>query len=338
MQPTHKTRARALSLASLALVAASRTTLFLDIPTELGLEILELGLTHTPFSTLAAVSRAFSALIEAILYRHVVLSTPKTMSLFYRTIKSKSPEFIETRIKTLAVTVEPWRFTAASGIELEGIIAACTGLRVISVPRPAVLANSLSHYSLHRTLPSEIVIRSFDTTPFREREHSPSGGAAASPAAHLSASLSHLKIAEPGDTWHSPLSILAFFGSAPHLTHLSLARRMDANTDNDQVFVDEVQVLLASRPALRMLVVRIFPAHWPHYVDPSVPVASSTIWAALAPVAEADKRLVLVAAELEDDEASSWAYVPASSGLRVCSFWERCKMESEARGVQENEF
>ncbi|KAJ7187619.1 hypothetical protein GGX14DRAFT_326702, partial [Mycena pura] len=270
--------------------SSSRNALLLDIPTELGLEILKLSLTHTPFGTLAAVSRAFSALVAVILYRHVILSTPKALSLFYRTVKSKSPEFLDARIKTLAVTVEPWRFTSASGIELASIIAACTGLHVLSVPRPGMLTNFLSH----RTLPSEITIRSFDTSPLCEWERLPTGVALASPAAHLAARLSHLNVAEPGDTWHSPLSILAFFGAAPHLTHLSLARRINANTENDQVFVSEVRVLLSSRPSLRMLVVRMFHAHWPHCIDPPVPVASSSIWASLAPIANADKRLVLV--------------------------------------------
>ncbi|KAJ7935150.1 hypothetical protein B0H13DRAFT_2472974 [Mycena leptocephala] len=104
VQPAaHKTRTRALSL---ALISAYKTAPLLDIPTELGLEILELGLTSTTFSTLAAVSKAFSALIASILYRHVVLDSLETMSYFYRTTKSKSPDFLDTHIKTLAVTIE----------------------------------------------------------------------------------------------------------------------------------------------------------------------------------------------------------------------------------------
>ncbi|KAJ7935104.1 hypothetical protein B0H13DRAFT_1949694 [Mycena leptocephala] len=293
VQPAaHKTRARALSL---ALIAASKTAPLLDIPTELGLEILELGLTHTTFSTLAAVSKAFSALIAI-------------------------PDFLDTHIKTLAVTIEPWRFTPAARRELESIIAACTGIRAVSVTRPGILAQSLSHLRPHYTFPSEVTIQAFDAiTPF-EWEHS-DGATPPCPAAHLSSSLTHLRISEPGDTWHSPLSILAFFGSTPHLTHLSLARRMDANTDNDQVFVDEVSVLLASRANLRMLVVRIFPAQWPYYFDPTVTAVDSSIWAAL-------------------ESGVSWAHVPAKQG--GCQggfhdFWESSRKEWEAQHKEELE-
>jgi hypothetical protein len=338
VQPAaHKTRARALSL---ALIAASKTAPLLDIPTELGLEILELGLTHTTFSTLAAVSKAFSALIASILYRHVVLDSLETMSYFYRTTKSKSPDFLDTHIKTLAVTIEPWRFTPAARRELESIIAACTGIRAVSVTRPGILAQSLSHLRPHYTFPSEVTIQAFDAiTPF-EWECS-DGATPPCPAAHLSSSLTHLRISEPGDTWHSPLSILAFFGSTPHLTHLSLARRMDANTDNDQVFVDEVSVLLASRANLRMLVVRIFPAQWPYYFDPTVTAVDSSIWAALESVAAADTRLILVPAGFDrHTEGVSWAHVPAKQGGcqgRFHDFWESSRKEWEAQHKEELE-
>ncbi|KAJ7502989.1 hypothetical protein B0H11DRAFT_2188108 [Mycena galericulata] len=329
----HKTRSRALSL---ALIAASRTSPLLDIPTELGLEILELGLSHTPFSALAAVSKAFAALISRITYRNVVLDSIETMSLFSRTTKSKSPDFLDTHIKTLTVTIDPWYFTPTSRIELEGIIASCTGLRAISVARPGFLA--LSRHPLHRPLPSEVTVQSFDAaTPFEWQSVS-IGGAflppSASSAAHLSASLTRLRISEPGDAWHSPLSILQFFGSAPHLTHFALTRRMDANIDNDEVFVDELRMLLASRPQLKLLVVSIFPAQWPRYFDPAVSVTSSTIWVALSSLAEADKRVVLLEAGLEGRRDDiSWADIPPTHKNLTgqSSFWEHSRREREVR-------
>ncbi|KAJ7188698.1 hypothetical protein C8R46DRAFT_848892, partial [Mycena filopes] len=263
----------------------------LDIPTELGLEILELGLTHTPFSTLAAVSKAFSSLITTIIYRHVVLNSVESLSLFARTARAKSPDFLDSHIKTLAVTVEPWRLHSPDILmKLERIFASCTGLHALSIPLPTLLTGLSSRRSLRAASPSEVTVQSFDTTfPFEwdSAVHS-------APAAHFSSSLTHLRISEPGDTWHSPLSILAFFGGAPHLTHFALARRMDANVENDQIFVDEVSILLADRPNLKMLVVRIFPGQWPRCVDETVAPSSSSIWEALALVAEADKRVVLV--------------------------------------------
>ncbi|KAK7057579.1 hypothetical protein R3P38DRAFT_2841834 [Favolaschia claudopus] len=331
IQPAHKTRARALSL---ALVAASRTAPLLDIPTELGLEILELALTHTPFTILFAVSKSFSALISTILYRHIVLDSLQTLSLFSRTAKSKSPEFLDAHIKTLTVEIEPWRFNAAARIELERVVAACTGLRALAVSRPGVLCHSLSYPTLPRALPSEVTIQSFDAS---------AAPSASSHAAHLSASITHLRISEPGDTWHSPLSILAFFGSTPHLTHLALARRMDANIDNDQVFANELRYLLANRRNLKMIVVRVFPAHWPQYCDDSYPGAagtvsaeSSSIWAALATVAEFDKRLILVSAGFKNRGVDSVVYeesvVPRVGRRRGFSdFWEQSRRDWEAR-------
>ncbi|KAJ6497654.1 hypothetical protein C8R45DRAFT_134973 [Mycena sanguinolenta] len=328
IQPApQKTRARALSL---ALIAASRPAPLLDIPTELGLEILELSLTHTPFSTLAAVSRAFAALISLILYRHIILDSLETMSLLHRTTKTKSRDFLDTHIKTLVVTIEPWRFTAATRIELEGIVATCTGLRALSVTRPGILGDPLSH----RVFPSEITIQSFDASPPFQWVRTAAKFTPSAPSSAAAGHLTHLRISEPGDTWHSPLSILAFFGSTPHLTHFALARRMDANEDNDQVFVDEVSMLLASRRNLKMIIVRIFPERWPHYSDDSG-AESSSIWAALASIAEADSRLVLVAAgfNCRPDSVSRVpepiARVSRTSGF--ADFWEQSRKDWEAR-------
>ncbi|KAJ7018352.1 hypothetical protein C8F04DRAFT_977400 [Mycena alexandri] len=326
-----KTRARALSL-----VLVAKSAPFLDIPAELGLEILELGLTHTPFSTLAVVSKTFHSLISTILYRHVVLDSVETLSLFARTVKSKSQHFLDAHIKTLAVTIEPWSFTSAKRIELEGTLASCTGLHTLFIPLPGILIKPLSRHPLHRALPSEVTIQSFDTAPLFEWD---SGISA--PAAHLSSSLTHLRISEPGDTWHSPLSILEFFGSTPHLTHFALARRMDANIENDQVFVDEMCTLLASRPNLKMLVVRIFPSQWPRYIDENVSPSSSSIWEALSIVAEADQRVVLVAAGLDGpDDTVFWANVRTSYAVRpdgLFNFWERSRIEWETQSTPDLE-
>ncbi|KAJ7099562.1 hypothetical protein B0H15DRAFT_820744 [Mycena belliarum] len=313
--PAHKTRARALSL---ALIAASRPAPLLDIPIELGLEILEYSLTHTPFTTLSVVSKAFSALVSSILYKHVALDSVQTVSLLHRTVKSKTAQFLETYVKTLTVTVEPWRFTPSVRIELERIIASCTGLRALSIPRPGIL----TALSYHCILPSDVTVQSFDAAAPFEWKH-PSAHTTHGPAAHCSASLTHLRISEPGDAWYSPLSILEFFGSAPELSHLALPRRRDANTDNDEVFVNELCTLLASRPQLKMLVVGIFPAQWPCYSPQTDSPASSSIWAALSSVAEIDRRIILVEAGLEE-EGGAWANH---------NFWEHAKMKFRTEEV-----
>ncbi|KAJ6631612.1 hypothetical protein B0H10DRAFT_1979609 [Mycena sp. CBHHK59/15] len=261
-------RARSLTL------VASRTTPLLEIPTELGFEIIELAITQTPFSVLASVSKAFNALVSSIIYKTVIIDSVQTMSLFYRTVKI--------HIKTLAITLEPERFTLAKRIELEEIIASCKGLRTLALPRPGVLAATLS--PTHRTThcPAKHCLHA---APLER------------PAAHLSASLTHLRICEPGEAWHAPLSVLEFFGGLPHLTHL--AWRLCA--------------LLVSRPKLKMLIVSIFPAHWPYYFDQ------------MTPRRLADSRLVLLAARIDGSKEASWACVSSTargSQPRHRSFWE----------------
>ncbi|KAJ7246245.1 hypothetical protein C8J57DRAFT_1190593 [Mycena rebaudengoi] len=311
---TRKSRTRTLSFT----LVASRTAPILEIPTELGFEILELALRNTPFHTLAAVSAAFSALISTIIYRTVVLDSETTLSLFSRTVQSKSPDFLHSHVKTLVITLEPARFTAATRIELERIIASCTGVRTLALPRPGILAAALAHHPLHLSLPFEVIIQSFDEAkPFEWGCVLPKP-ASEYPAAHLSSSITHLRVCEPGDVWYSPLSILQFFGGAYHLTHLALVRRMNSNTDNDAIFVEEVCSLLVSRPNLKMIVVSIFPEQWPRYFDEMIPATSSSIWQTLSFVAEADPRVVLVEGVKGWTETIPWARCP--------NFWEHSTM------------
>nr|GAT57874.1 predicted protein [Mycena chlorophos] len=303
-------RSRALSL---GLAAASKHAPLLDIPLEVGLAILELGLAHTPSSTLASVSRAFSDIIACILYRNVVLDTPAKLALFARTVRGAPTTFIDTHVKTLAITLD-WRsLSATSRMDIESVIAGCRGARILSLPRPGVLARAVSRDS--RVLPTEITIQSFDLDD---------DGSLAVSALPLASSLTHLRVSEPGDTWQSPLSILFFFGCGPQLSYLALSRRVHANEDNDAVFVDEVQTILESRPRLKMLVVRVFPAYFPFYCGSSTPLEESPIWESLSVVAERDPRLVLVTAGFEGCK-TPWAHVCDEN------FWESCRDAWERR-------
>ncbi|KAJ6631601.1 hypothetical protein B0H10DRAFT_1753956, partial [Mycena sp. CBHHK59/15] len=224
------------------------------IPVDIGLDILELALIETPPTTLLLVSKAFNALVSTIIYKTVVLDSLQKVALFHRTIASKPPDFLATHVKTLAVTAE--RYTSEARTQLEDIIAACNGLRTLVIPRPGVLAATRDP----RATPTELVIQKFDAvTPFEWDP--PFAHAAERPAAHLSAALTHLRVCEPGDVWHAPRAMLEFFGALPRLTHLTLARHVNApNEQNDDVFVVDVRALLEARPALQMLVVSLFPA------------------------------------------------------------------------------
>ncbi|KAJ7287188.1 hypothetical protein C8J57DRAFT_1283151 [Mycena rebaudengoi] len=305
-----------------------RSCPLLDIPAEIGLEILELALLDTPSTILALVSKDFGALVSSIIYRTVVLDCLQRIVLFYRTVRSKSPEFLD-RVKILLVT--SLRYATETPKQLQEIVAACRGLRTLAVPRPGVLASSLVRVFYMR--PSDLILQSFDAvTPFEWDPLFDQGSA--SPAAYLSDTLTHLRICEPGMVWHSPLSTLDFFGALPHLTHLALARRV--NSIMNDVFVDEIKTLLTRRPSLVMLVVSLFPNNWPNSSPAACSLCSTRcICKALMKVADGDKRLVLLTAGwdvLQEAEYSDIYPVHACHGSRRLggsNFWENWRMSDK---------
>ncbi|KAJ7169064.1 hypothetical protein C8R43DRAFT_945033 [Mycena crocata] len=307
----------------------------LDVPAEIALEIMEFALLHTPSHTLALVSKAFNDLVCRIIYRTVVLDSLERIDLFNRTIRSKSLEFFNSHVRTLAVISKSYNINGR--MQMEEIIAACPGLRTLVIPRPGILASPL----ISSTTPSEVIIQGFDAvTPF---EFDPLFGYVRSPAAHISTPLTHLRICEPGQVWHSPLSILEFFGPLPHLTHLALAQRVSpTKIDNDTVFVQEVRVILANRPNLKIFLVNIFPARWPKPTRAAWSLCSySCICKALIHVAETDRRLVLLTTGwdtiVEEDEHGfrdihSTSPPSANHGSwrpGAISFWDNWRMSDK---------
>ncbi|KAJ7772113.1 hypothetical protein DFH07DRAFT_216502 [Mycena maculata] len=289
-----KTRAPQRLTSVLPVAPVAQRAPLLDVPTEIGLEILELALIATPSAaaTLATVSKRFSALVANIIYKTVILGSLEAIALFNRTVRSKPAIFLETHVRTLAITCSSSYDTKAR-VQLEEIVAACTGVRILAIPRPGILTSAL----ISRTRPAQLIIQNFDAcTPF---EWDPLfDQAPESPAAHLSTPLTHLRICEPGIVWHSPGSTLDFFGPLPHLTHLALARSISPEPNfNDRVFVQEICTILASRAGLKMLVVSIYPARWPKPTRAACSLCShSCLCKALIRVSETDKRLVLLTA------------------------------------------
>ncbi|KAF9243172.1 hypothetical protein BU15DRAFT_43196 [Melanogaster broomeanus] len=76
------------------------------------------------------------------------------------------------------------------------------------------------------------------------------------PTLPMLSNVTHLRIAEPQASlaWHSPVSLLSLF---PHLTHVALPRRCNANAENDHVFLDGIKMCL-QHPTIKMVVVVIF--------------------------------------------------------------------------------
>ncbi|KAF7351107.1 hypothetical protein MSAN_01673200 [Mycena sanguinolenta] len=217
-----KSRARAVPVPRSSIDIPARRSPLRDIPTEIGLEIVELALLFTSPTVLALVSKKFNALVCKIIYRTVVLDSLFRIALFHRTVSLKSSEFLATHVLALAVTSNTAYNTTARN-QLEDIVAACTGLRTLAIPRPGILASSKTS----RTRPIELIIQKFDAvTPF-EWEPPFAQVAVDSPAPHLSQNLTRLRLCEPGEVFHSPLASLEFFGALPSLTHLALARHVN---------------------------------------------------------------------------------------------------------------
>ncbi|KAJ7024025.1 hypothetical protein C8F04DRAFT_1401375 [Mycena alexandri] len=240
---------------------------------------MELALIATPATTLAVVSKQFNALVCKIFYKTVVLDHPARIALFHRTVRSAtSPESPRTHVRTLAVTSR-WHYTTETRTMLEEIVGACPALRLLTLPRPGILASPIiSGIQL-----VEVTLQKFDAeTPF---EWDPQFAQAVDdPAAHLS-------------RCGTPLATLEFFGALENLTHLALTRRVYLRSEmnaNDSVFVREIRAILGSRPALQMLVVSVFPARWPDPTRACSLCSVHCVCRALGRAAEADARLVIL--------------------------------------------
>lgn len=273
---TYAGRSRALSL---SLRATCRPSSLLAIPDELILDILELAILQCKPSTLAVISKAISAHIDYIIYRTVVLGDLKTVHLFAWTTRRKTRSFMAGHVKSLAVTLAPEQYQRGSRTLISEIIAACTGVRKLTVPSchhpisiPSVLAR---HDGL-----LELTIQSYDE-------------AHTSNYPDLTLSPTHLRFCEPSDAWCSPLSMLELFGALPDLRYLELTRRADANEENDAVFYGDILHILDTSPRLKLVVIRIFPQSW--WTTEHLPaVTGSNIWALMHNVVEHDARAILL--------------------------------------------
>ncbi|KAJ7668671.1 hypothetical protein DFH06DRAFT_1182238 [Mycena polygramma] len=333
--PPRKSRARAVvRTAGVPPLMAVRAPMP-NIPTEIGLEIIQLALIATPPSILSAVSKKFNALVCKIIYDTVTLDGLARIALFHRTLSSKSPDFWDTHVRVLAVTCQS--YSAKARVQLEEIVAACTMLQTVAIPRPAILTSP----AISATRPSQLIIQKFDAmTPF---EWDPLfAEAVASPAADLAQNVTHLRICEPGAVWHSPLATLEFFGALANLTHLALARHVNPQGNpNDAAFISEVRAVLETRPGLKMLAVHLYPWRWPDVTRAATNLCSyGCLCKGLLRVA--DKRLVLLATGWETlfmDKSErelhdfGWMVNPAanhgSSRLGSISFWENWRMSDK---------
>ncbi|EJD08384.1 uncharacterized protein FOMMEDRAFT_16772 [Fomitiporia mediterranea MF3/22] len=118
--------------------------------------------------------------------------------------------------------------------------------------------------------PSELILHSYISW-------NPSSPSSFSPLAPLSAHLTHLIVAAPPQKWTLPSTTLSALGGAPNLTYLALVRRANANEDNDEDFVLDVERILSERAGqLKNLVLVIVPdSGFSAWKDSQAPVSES---------------------------------------------------------------
>ncbi|KAK7057571.1 hypothetical protein R3P38DRAFT_3304039 [Favolaschia claudopus] len=321
-----------------SVIAPSRPSPLRNVPNEIALEIVELALRYQSQknpTALALVSRRFNDLVCKLIYRNVTLDSLARIARFNRAVHLKSTEFLATHVDALAVTTQE-HYTNEARVQLEEIVAACTGLRTLAIPRPGVLASNL----ISVTRPTELIIQKFDAmTPF-EWDPPFAVTVVESPASHVSQNLKRLRICEPGQAWHSPLATLEFFGALEGLTHLALTRHVRSgwhipSPTNDNIFASEIQMLLQTRPKLRMLVVSLYPVSWPKLVPLGTTLCSvECLCKALGRLAQQDNRLVLLATGWEtvtSDDNMTLHPAQNHGGDRlgnVC-FWDSWKMSDK---------
>lgn len=293
---------------SISLIAYRPKSIIFTLPAELILKILDIATSidfaKSPFA-LARVCKTISQFIDHILYRTIVLNSPKTISLFFRTTTTKPASFLSEHVKRISVTATGHLHSRIK-VQLLRIIDACTGVQTMALAHrshsdtirlPSVCASELileSYVDLSKEL-------TFDQTP------------------NPLSSVTRLRICEPGSQWVAPSSTLRPF--ITNLTHLQLCRRAPANEENDITFLDDLRSLFLFAPKLNMVVVSVFP---PYFADGGESVKRSYIWRALEVIQEQEERLYITEGnygswihEWKDPEASASPAGPPNFWLHV---------------------
>jgi hypothetical protein len=261
----------------LSLVAA-RLPPILNLPVELALTIFELAISESKPTALIAICKATTKAVEAILYRTVVLDTPQTTLLFYRTTLSKPRAFFIGHVKKLIVAWEPYSDPCPT---VAKIMAACPALRALVSPSCYMPISTAMQTA---DGPFEITFQSYEGSDASK---------VVPPLEKISRPLTHLRFCEPSDGWHSPSSMLSTFGPLPHLSHLQLSRRAGANVDNDVAFAEDIRTILRSNSNLKVVVVSIFAG--PSWSDAASETAEdSDIWRLMRDIQDVDQRIVVV--------------------------------------------
>ena len=246
------------------------------LPNELIIDILEYAVVHpTHLAHLALISKRTTELFNTILYRTVLLPTARAILHFARTATSAAPGLLHQHVKRVVLA----ELHAPPSVHdaVRAILRTCTGAHTFVLPgafvsdllKPDNFPAAPSHGAVPTPAPTHLTIGYFDDPDASRRwsaflppttTHTaplpPLCIPRAAPA--LLAGLTHLRLGEPAELFLAPRALLAHLGALPRLTHLHVARQIDANEDNDVAFVQDVAQLLRARPALACVVVGAF--------------------------------------------------------------------------------
>lgn len=333
--PAASRRPRSLSLA----LIVPRPPL-LTLPSEVALHIFYIALQDNKVTNLGLVCKAIYRVIITLIYQTVLLNTSRGIQLFHRTITTEGSAGLSTNVKALIIT-SALSFSQPSSTHqlLLDIISHCSGVRTLALPSfgditLAAPTNACSVDLRHTARPEighpskeplQLTLQSFHTfTPqylqSRSGTHANSASVANFSGLSRFRTITHLRFCEPSEFWYSPLEILMSFGELPHLSHLQLCRRSEANEDNDVTFMEELEAILQKRKSLKMLVVSIFSPNWSG--DQSV--LTSSIWKALGTLVERDERVYRLAGK-NGEWKNQW------EGHRLkaspANFWQDLKVD-----------
>jgi hypothetical protein len=233
---------------------ASKVTLD-SLPSEILLDILRYAIlqpSHRPrknvnISAIAVVSKAIYTACAALIYRSVVLHTPRALVAFARTADAR-PTLLAANVKSFAFTFDKVMrpdLRIALGVALRP----CANLHTLVLPGAALSGLVLPPSPFPMPAPKHVTFSSWGDIATIHAAHS------TQPTAYpvdLFRETTHLSVAGPPAVWARPCDILHALGDPQYLTHLCFARRTSGNVDNDAEFVSDV---LALRARIRCVVV-----------------------------------------------------------------------------------
>ncbi|KAF9031244.1 hypothetical protein BDZ89DRAFT_1064111 [Hymenopellis radicata] len=242
-------------------------------------------------STLATVSKDITRVLNTILYHTVTLETARRATLFARAAHVNPSLLAHVRHLNIMAT----NLKSHTWADVWGILPQCKGLLSVTLSDgDQVPALTTCLAAKRPDILSSVTVRQFSDIPL-----------SAQPSA--ATSLARLRVCEPSDMWHAPSDILTSFGG-PHLSHLQLARRVNGNEENDEIFAEEVKQILLDQPRLKTLVVSLFPSSWAVDGD-DADIEQSHIWQMLH---GADERLLVVKGKYGRWVSSPW-------GTAICT-------------------